>query len=179
MPPRARQPLDSDGLWNYALRLLSGRALTIGQLKEKLAARAAQPADIEETLSRLKELHILNDRKFADSFSVSRRDGANLGRARVLRELAARKVPRKVAEDAVTQAYQDVDESAHAEAFLRRKLRVADPAAHLADPKHLQSAFRKLRYNGFSTDASLKALRRFSSRAAGLEFFEETELDAD
>lgn len=170
---RAREKLDADGLWNYALRLLSGRALTIGQLREKLTARAAHPPDMEETISRLKQLHILNDRKFADSFSTSRRDGANFGQGRVLRELAARKVPKKVAEDAVAQAYESVDEVEHALAFLRRKLRMADPAAHLADPKKLQSAFRKLRYNGFSTDAAVKALRRFSALAGELEMIEE------
>ena len=161
--------LDNDALWNYAARLLSGRALTIGELQKKLAARALLPADVVDVLSRLKQLHVVNDRVFADSYTTARRDGSGFGKARVLRELAHRQVPRLVAEAAVTTAYQDVDEVGHAVAFLKRKLRMADPAEHLRDPKHLQSAYRKLRYNGFSSNAAVKALRQFSAAADALE----------
>jgi SOS response regulatory protein OraA/RecX len=114
-------------------------------------------------------MHVLNDKTFADSYTAVRRDGPGLGKGRVLRELATRKVPRLVAEAAVVQAYQDVDEVDHAVAFLKRKLRIADPAAHFKDPKHLQSAYRKLRYNGFSSNATVKALRQFSTSADALE----------
>lgn len=169
MPPRRPALLNNEGLWNYAARLLSGRALTIGELQKKLAARAENAADIDNVLSRLKQAHILNDRAFADTYSAVRRDGAGFGKARVLRELANRKVPRGVAEVAVQQAYEGVDEVEHAVAFLRRKLRIADPAEYFRDPKHLQSAFRKLRYNGFSSQATVKALRQWSSDADALE----------
>jgi SOS response regulatory protein OraA/RecX len=168
---RSRVPakLTSDGLWNYATRLLSGRALTIGELQKKLAGRAETATDTDEVLSRLKQLHVLNDRNFADSYSAVRRDGPGIGKARVLRELANRKVPKLVAEAAVTKAYEEVDEVEHAVAFLTRKLRIADPAEYFRDPKHLQSAFRKLRYNGFSAGATVKALRQWSSAADALE----------
>lgn len=169
MPPRNPEKLDGERLWTYAARLLSGRALTIGELQKKLAARAAVPADVDDVLSRLKQMHVVNDRTFADSYTAVRRDGAGFGKARVLRELAHRKVPKLVAEAAVTQAYQEVDEAEHALAFLRRKLRIADPAEYFRDPKHLQSAFRKLRYNGFSSSATVKALRQFSAAADALE----------
>ena len=161
--------LDNDGLFNYAARLLSGRALTIAELQKKLAARAEAPADVDDVLSRLKQAHVLNDRHFADTFSAVRRDGSGFGKARVLRELAHRQVPRLVAEAAVTQAYENVDEVDHAVTFLKRKIRTADPAEHLRDPKNLQSAFRKLRYNGFSSNAAIKALRQFSADADALE----------
>ena len=36
MPQRVRTKLDNAGLWNYAARLLSGRALSIGELSKKL-----------------------------------------------------------------------------------------------------------------------------------------------
>ncbi|MFN0105382.1 MAG: regulatory protein RecX [Bryobacteraceae bacterium] len=169
MPPRVPEKLDNDKLWNYASRLLSGRGLTIGELKKKLAARAAVAADVDDVLSRLKQVHVVNDRAFADSFSAVRRDGPGYGKARVLRELANRQVPRLVAQAAVTEAYGEVDEVEHAVAFLKRRLRIADPAEYFRDPKHLQSAFRKLRYNGFSSNATVKALRQWSSEADKLE----------
>lgn len=169
MNPRVREKLNQDGLWNYAARLLSGRALTIGELKKKLAARAAVESDIDGVLSRLQEARVLDDRAFADSYSAVRRDGAGFGQARVLRELAHRQVPKPVAETAVKEAYGEVDEVEHALAFIKRKLRIADPAEYFRDPKHLQSAFRKLRYNGFSSSATVKALRQWSSEADALE----------
>ncbi|MBI2688858.1 MAG: regulatory protein RecX [Acidobacteria bacterium] len=169
MAKRLPRELDAEGLWNYASRLLSGRSLTIGELQKKLSVRAADAADVEGVLSRLKQARVVNDRTFADTYSAVRRDGSGFGKARVLRELANRRVPRLVAEAAVKDAYQDVDEVEHAVAFLKRKLRLADPAEHLRDPKHLQSAFRKLRYNGFSSNAAVKALRRFSAEAGELE----------
>ena len=169
MPPRVPAKLNSDALWNYGARLLSGRAMTIGELQKKLLGRAEIAADVDDVLSRLKQLHVVNDRTFADSYSAVRRDGRGFGKQRVLRELAVRKVPRLVAEAAVTQAYSQVDEVEHAVAFLKRKLRIADPAEYFRDPKHLQSAFRKLRYNGFSSGATVKALRQWSSEADALE----------
>ena len=169
MPPRVPPKLNNDALWNYAARLLSGRAQSIGELQKKLAGRAEIAADVDDVLSRLKQLHVLNDRTFADSYSAVRRDGKGFGKARVLRELANRRVPKLVAEAAVTQAYSEIDEVEHAVAFLKRKLRIADPAEYFKDPKHLQSAFQKLRYNGFSSNATVKALRQWSSEADGLE----------
>jgi SOS response regulatory protein OraA/RecX len=161
MPPRAREKYDTEALWNYALRLLAGRSLTIAELKRKLTAKAAFEGDIAETLSKLKEMRVLNDRHYADSFATARRDGAGFGKQRVLRELAAKQVPKTVAETAVNEAYAGVDEVDHAVSFLQRKVRSTD----FSDPKHLQSAFRKLRYNGFSSNAAIKALKQFSSRA--------------
>jgi SOS response regulatory protein OraA/RecX len=169
MPPKIPPKLNNEGLWNYGARLLGGRALTIGELKKKLAVRAEVPADVDDVLSRLKQMHVVNDRTFADSYSAVRRDGPGFGKARVLRELAIRQVPKLVAEAAVTQAYSGIDEVQHAVAFLKRKLRSADPAEYFQDPKHLQSAFRKLLYNGFSSAAAVKALRQWSSQADALE----------
>lgn len=169
MRTRVQPKLDNDGLWNYAARLLSGRALTIGELREKLTGRAAVAADVDDVLSRLKQARVLNDRQFADSYSAVRRDGSGFGKARVLRELANRKVPKLVAEEAVSAAYAEVDEVEHAVAFLKRKLRAADPSEYFQERKHVQSAFRKLRYNGFSANAAVKALRQWSTDVEAME----------
>jgi len=147
---------DAEALWTYSLRLLGGRAQTIGELKKKLTAKAANAGDVDGILSRLKEYRFVNDKQFADSFAASRRDGAGFGKGRVLRELNARQVPRIVAETAVAGAYSEVDEVAHASEFLRRKVRAKD----FSEPKHFQSAFRKLRYNGFSANAAVQAIKR-------------------
>ena len=39
----------------------------------------------------------------------------------------------------------------------------------LQDPKHLASAYRKLRYAGFGSSSAIRALKRYADRADELE----------
>jgi regulatory protein len=167
------KPLDSNGLMTYAAQALSARALSIGELREKLKRRAAEPSDVETVLARLKESGYLNDKRFADSYAGWRRDDGGFGKTRVLRDLMARKVAPAVARQATEAAYQDVDEIAMIEAFLKRKYRGKDLGALLQEEKNLASAYRKLRLSGFSTGNSVRVLKRYAAQAELLEDTEE------
>ena len=46
MKDRKRAPLDAAALWEYALRVLAGRAHSSGELREKLRGRAERAADV-------------------------------------------------------------------------------------------------------------------------------------
>lgn len=176
MPFRKPKPLNRDALRDYALRLLSGRALSIGELKEKLRNRAEIAADADEVLSSLKQAGLLNDRKLADSFAASRRDNQLQGRTRVMRDLIKKRVPSGVAAKAVDEAYQGTDEIQLIEQFLERKFRNRDLGQELQDEKRLASAFRKLRLAGFSTGNSIRVLKRYAADAAeALESIDENE----
>lgn len=164
-----------DDLMNYAVRLLSGRAMTVAEVRKKLDARATDPTEVPGIITRLTEARLLSDERFAESFTAARRDLRLFGQQRVQRELAQRQVPKAVAETAIRSAYEEVDEASLALEFLQRKIRVPDPAKYFQDPKHLQSAFRKLRYAGFSGTASIKALRNYSTYAEELEELPEDE----
>ena len=52
-------------------------------------------------------------------------------------------------------------------------IRVLDLSAYLAEPSHLASAFRRLRYAGFSAANSIRVLKRFSQQADELDGSEE------
>ena len=174
MPFRKPKPLNRDALRDYALRLLGGRAFSIGELKEKLRSRAEIPGDADEVLSRLKQDGLLNDRKLADSYAAARRDNQGQGRVRVLRDLMRRRVPSGVAAKAVEDAYKETDETALIEQFLERKFRNRDLRAELQDPKRLGSAYRKLRLAGFSPGKSIQVLKRYAAEHAdSLEGLEE------
>ena len=56
-------------LWQYALKILAGRAHSAGEMREKLRRRAARAGDVEEALARLKDLGYLDDRRFAERFA--------------------------------------------------------------------------------------------------------------
>jgi regulatory protein len=161
--------LDKNGLMTFAARALSARALTISELREKLNRRAAEPLDVDEVLAHLKESGYLNDQRFSESYASWRRDDGGFGKARVTRDLMARRVAPAVAKQAAEAAFAGADEVAMIEAFLKRKYRGKDLGALLKEEKHLASAYRKLRTAGFSTGNSIKVLKLYAAQAELLE----------
>ena len=175
MAQRRPKQLDEAALADYALRALSGRAHSVSELREKLRRRAERAADVEEVLSNLKRQGYLDDRKFAESFAASRLGNEGFGRLRVLRDLRQKRVASSVAENAVGAAYLEVDELQLIESFLERKYRRIDLKTYLAEPRHLASAYRKLRLAGFSSGSVIRALKRHASEADALDSLEEEE----
>ena len=161
--------LDAQGLEAYGLRLLYGRAMSIGELTEKLKRRAETPTDIDTVLTKLKQYRFLDDRKYADTLAASRKENQGIGKARVLRELQQRRVAPALAKESVEKAYSGTDEVTMIEAFLKRKFRNVKMAEYLAEEKHLASAYRKLIYSGFSSSNSIKVLKSYAERAEDLE----------
>ena len=170
--PSGKRPsnlLDANGLWDYALKILGIRALSAGELRTKLSRKAAQAADIDGIMARLREYRFIDDGKFAESFAESRRDSQGFGKFRVMRDLQQRKVGRTEAEKAVAHAFDGTDETKLIEQFLERKFRKVNLSEYLKEEKHLASAYRRLRYAGFSASASAKVLKRYSERADELQ----------
>jgi regulatory protein len=163
------KPLDENGLMAFAAQALSARALTISELRDKLKRRAAQPADVDVVLARLKESGYLNDQRFAESYASWRRDNGGFGKTRVLRDLMARRVAPAVAKKVAEAAFQGADEVAMIQKFLERKYRGKDLGALLKEEKHLAAAYRKLRMSGFSTSNSVRVLKRYAEQAGLLE----------
>lgn len=166
--------LDGEALKAYAVRLLSGRALSVGELKAKLRTRAEDAAQIEPLVAQLKDYGYLNDSRFAEHFAGSRAASGTFGSQRVLSDLLRKKVAPKVAEQAVGAAFQGVDEAARVEEYLQRKYRGKNLAALLKEPKTLASVYRRLRTTGFGSSASIRVLKRFAAQAEELEGMEES-----
>jgi hypothetical protein len=82
-------------------------------------------------------------------------------------------VARTLAEQAVQQTYQGSDEERLIEQFLARKYRRQPLDEILREPKGLASAYRKLRYAGYSGAASIRVLKRYSTLAEQLEAMED------
>ena len=78
-----------------------------------------------------------------------------------------------VARAAVERVYAGTEETALIEEFLRRAYRNVSLAEHLAEPRRLAAAYRKLRYAGFSASASIRVLERYAPQAAELDAAEE------
>ncbi len=176
--PKTRKPpapLDVAGLLAYSARVLTARAQTTSELRQKLTRRAAERSDVDEVIRRLKENGYLNDQRFAESFANWRRDNEGFGKTRVVRDLMARRVAPELAKKATETAYSGSDETALIEQFLQRKFRGKNLGVLLQEEKHLASAFRRLRTAGFSAGGSIKVLKRYVAEAERLEEIDEDE----
>jgi regulatory protein len=128
---------------------------------------------VDSVLAKLREYGYLDDRVFAAAFAGARKENQGHGRERVVRDLRARQVPAAIAETAAAATYADADEVALIEAYLARKFRGKDLPEYLGEPAHMASAFRRLRYAGFSASNAIRVLKRFSERAEELDGTEE------
>ena len=115
---RTPKKLDADGLWGYSLKLLGGRALSTGEVRQKLARRAEKDIDVETVIAKLRDYGYLNDNKFAESYASWRKENEGFGKMRVLRDLRQRRVAPTLADEAVERAFKDTDEIEQIQAFL-------------------------------------------------------------
>ena len=172
-PPsrKQRQPklLDATALWSYALKILGMRALSTGEVRDKLRRKAENPDDIDGIISRLRDYGYLNDTRFAESYARARRDGEGFGKMRVVRDLRQRRVAPNVAEQAVKGAFEGTDETEMIETYLARKYRGKNLPEFLQEDKNLKAAYRRLRYAGFAVGPSIRVLKRYAAQAEELE----------
>jgi regulatory protein len=175
MKQRKRLLLDAAALWEYALLVLRGRAHSSGELREKLRGKAVRAADVDPTIARLKEYGYLDDRKFAENFASARLENQGLGKTRVLADLSRRRVAPAVAQQSVGRVYEDVNEQALAEDFVRRKFRMASRESLFQDDKQMASAYRRLMRAGFRSATVITVLKKFARNPDLLDGFEPPE----
>jgi regulatory protein len=175
MPIPKPRLLDRAALWEYAVRALGSRAHSTGELQRKLARRAEHAEDIAGVLAQLKEYGYLNDQRFAESFATSRLENQRLGRSRVVRDLRQRHVDPATTERTVDHVYQDVDESALIEEWIRRKYRTAPRDGLFQEERDLASAYRRLLHAGFRSGNIVQVLKRFAKNPELLDNFEPPE----
>ncbi|HEY5625395.1 MAG TPA: RecX family transcriptional regulator, partial [Dehalococcoidia bacterium] len=84
-----------------ALRLLSYRPRSEREMRDALRTRHIPEAIAGETLDRLSELRLLDDRAFAEAWTESRQRNSPRGRRMLLAELAQKGVQREVAQESV------------------------------------------------------------------------------
>jgi regulatory protein len=175
MTPRKQNKLNEGGLWDYALRILARKPYSTAEIKQKLNLRAASGADIPIVLTKLREYGFADDEKFSEAFAQSRLRNQGFGRSRVLRDLQTKRVSPKVAQEAIEKTFAGTSEAELIDNFLARKYRSKDLTVFLKEEKNLASVYRKLRLAGFTSNASLAALKRHGRHAADWEVLDEAE----
>ena len=170
---RNNPKLDEKSLWEYALRTLSQRAHSAGEIRQKLVKRAQSVQNIDAVLAKLREYGMVDDRRFSEAFASARLQNDGFGRFRVLNDLRRKRIAPAIAETAVNTAFSGTDEPQLIEQFLKRKYRNIDLRQFLQEEKNLASAYRRLRTAGFGSGSAIAVLKRYSQRVE--EFSEPAE----
>src|SRR4029079_19523468 len=107
-----------------ALRMISSRSYSEGQLRERLLSKHSAEAElIEECIKRLKEMGYVNDDAFARNYANSRVRSKPLGRSRLARELARKKISRDRIDVALDMVFDEISEEALIERAIDHRLR--------------------------------------------------------
>ncbi len=109
------------------LRLVARRPLTVAELRDRLLERGHVEGEVERAIARLLETGILDDRRLAAHFIVTRSARLGHGRARLLRDLGRRGVDPRVAREAWDRSVRqgDVDPDAHLRGEIAKRVEAA------------------------------------------------------
>ncbi|MDP2054787.1 MAG: regulatory protein RecX [Acidobacteriota bacterium] len=140
-----------------ALTMLSRRELSESQIRTRLARREFEDDEIEAAVERLRQDGTLNDRRVALAAARLESSVRHRGRARVIQKLRSLGIDGDVAESAVNEVFEEVDEGALLDRALERRLRGKTPKD--LDDKGRARIVRGLAAQGFAFDAIMKRLR--------------------
>jgi regulatory protein len=140
-----------------ALTLLSARELSEAQLRTRLKRKDIDAGEIDDAIARLKADRTLNDRRVA--LAIARMESAikHRGRSRVIQKIRQAGIDGDIAEQAVQEVFEEVDESALLDRAFEKRLR--GQSASDLDDKGRARVVRGLIAQGFRIDAILRKLR--------------------
>ena len=147
--PAQTSPMDA------ALSYLTGRMRTVREVEDKLDDLQYGEGDILMTVERLKELNLLNDEEFAREFVRSRLAAKPVSRQKLYMDLRAHKLP----EELIRAALDELPRETEADNALEVAKKYWRQMAALEEPVRRERVLRRLMSRGFSTEASLSALR--------------------
>jgi regulatory protein len=140
-----------------ALHLLSRRALSVAECRERLLAREHGADTIDQAITHLLDTGALDDKRLALAHARTAVEIKGRGRLRVVRELQARGVDKEVAAEAVADVFGEKDERSLVARALQKKLRMRSKPADAAEQARL---YQYLMRQGFTPAVVIEALRK-------------------
>lgn len=141
-----------------ALVMLSRRELSTAQLRDRLRRKGCPDEQIEDALSRLRDQRSLDDTRVARAAAHLESSIRRKGPARVRQRLRAMGLADDLIDEAVTEAFREVDVEARLDDALARRLRGQD--IRTLDDRTRHRLIRALVQQGFPLDGVLKRLGR-------------------
>jgi regulatory protein len=153
--------IDSEStLYDAAIKILTRRAHSIHEMKQKLERRTEDKSLVKNVIDRLKRAGLIDDARYAKQFARQRTESRKQGKFRIARDLRARGVPDRHIDAALDEAAKTTDEAATVRQRIERRLRASRGEM---DDRKLASMYRSLLRAGFSADVvrrELKSLTR-------------------
>ncbi|OLC75602.1 MAG: hypothetical protein AUH78_08550 [Gemmatimonadetes bacterium 13_1_40CM_4_69_8] len=121
---RLQELADLEAAYRAAVRVEARRSHARADLRRRLIQKQHPPAAVDDALARLTGQGLLDDARFARAYAASRL-GRGRGPARLIKDLLAQGVERRLAETAVARAVTDegVDPDEEARAIAERRVR--------------------------------------------------------
>ncbi len=140
-----------------ALAMLSRRELSEAQLRERLSRKEHSAEAIDGAIARLRGAGAVDDRRVAIAAARTEAVVKSRGRARVLLKLRAIGIPPEVAAEAADEVLGGLDERAHLQHAIDRRLRPAGAA--IRDAAHFRRLLQQLVRQGFAPSLVIRALK--------------------
>lgn len=137
-------------------RLLAYRARSEAELGQRLRARGFAASVIEQTLARLRELGMVDDAEFAETWVEGRLAQRPMGPAALRSELRRKGVPGDLAARAIEKRLGEEAQFDLALALARKRL----AGQQASDPKAVARIRRFLVQRGFSSDTIQSVMAR-------------------
>ncbi|CAN5864017.1 hypothetical protein BH18ACI4_BH18ACI4_20520 [soil metagenome] len=151
---RPSAPLTPEGrrhqTFHRAIKLLAARSRSVAELSELLLqTRGATKKVVDEVLARLREYGYLDDDRFAFGYASLKLRQRPLGRQRLKRDLAMKKVDKAVIEGALDLVFAEVSEEEQIDRAIEKRIRVRGRPSNRLQAKSL---FDHLMRQGFPSE---------------------------
>jgi len=143
------------GPLNAALRMLARRPYSLAEMRRALERKFPDSDQVPTAIARLRELHYLDDKNFAEQYASSLARNRAFGRHRIRRELKAKLVDYRQIEPALAQTFAEISENDLLEQTLDKKLRTLRLPLTRAK---LATLCQGLLRRGFRGDQIMKAI---------------------
>jgi regulatory protein len=159
--PRPPEDPDSDkAAYFLALRWLSARELSEGQVRERLGRRGYTSKAVDPAVQKLMQQRTLDDRRCATAAARTEAKIRRRGPRRIMGRLIAMRIDRDLAREVVSELFGDTDEQDLLEQTLDRRLR--GNTSKLKDPNERRKLLGYLVRQGFSASAASGLIRKKS-----------------
>jgi regulatory protein len=158
---KPRPPADPDSpkaAFFLALRWLTARELSEGQVRERLTRRGFTGTAVDTAIGRLVANRTIDDRRTASAVARTEARIRRHGPRRILGKLQSIHIDRGLAQEVVRELFGEGDEEQLLENALDKRLR--GRFEQLKDPRERQKALAYLMRQGFSASAASQLLRK-------------------
>lgn len=144
---------DIEAVQHVALRLLTARPRTVGEMGRTLRMRGHSPPAVEVVVARLVERGLLDDVEFARHFTRVR-SGKGHGPSRLIGDLLGKGVEKRIAEEAVRETLdaEGVDPLAQARTLAAKRALQLTGLSHDARRRRLTAYLGRRGFQGYEVN---------------------------